>query len=156
MSSTPAGPAPSPSSTSDAAVLELAGELRGAIAVASRRIRAERGSAALSDPQYSALMWLSKHGSLTPGQLAELERIQPPAMTRTVGCLVERGLVRKDDHPTDGRAVVVSLTQAGVEEVAETRHRRLVWLAARLETLTPDEKALLVEAAALLRRIATS
>ena len=77
-------------------------------------------------------------------------------MTRTVNGLVELGLVAKAEHPTDGRQVVVSLTDAGVAEVDETRRRRDAWLADRLDTMTPDERTLLVDAAELLRRIAAS
>ena len=135
---------------------DLAGELRIAIGRASRRIRAERGEAGLTDPQFTVLAWLTKEGPLTPGQLAERERIQPPSMTRTVNSLVELGLVAKAEHPTDGRQVVVSLTVAGVAEVDETRRRRDTWLADRLRHMTPDERTLLVDAAELLRRIAAS
>ena len=135
---------------------DLAGELRIAIGRASRRIRAERGQAGLTDPQFTVLAWLTKEGPLTPGQLAERERIQPPSMTRTVNGLVELGLVAKAEHPTDGRQVVVSLTDAGVAEVDETRRRRDAWLADRLRQMTKDERTLLVDAAELLRRIAAS
>ena len=135
---------------------DLAGELRIAIGRASRRIRAERGEAGLTDPQFTVLAWLTKEGPLTPGQLAERERIQPPSMTRTVNSLVELGLVGKSEHPTDGRQVVVSLTGAGVAEVDETRRRRDAWLADRLRGMTKDERTLLVDAAELLRRIAAS
>ncbi|MBO3086653.1 MarR family winged helix-turn-helix transcriptional regulator [Cellulomonas fengjieae] len=139
-----------------ASISALAGDLRIAVGRASRRIRAERGAAGLTDPQFTVLAWLTKEGPLTPGQLAERERIQPPSMTRTVNGLVELGLVAKTEHPSDGRQVVVSLTDAGVAEVRETRRRRDAWLAGRLATLTPDERALLVDAAELLRRIAAS
>src|SRR6478752_1912161 len=134
----------------------LAGDLRIAIGRASRRIRAERGAAGLTDPQFTVLAWLTKDGPMSPGQLAERERIQPPSMTRTVNGLAELGLVAKAEHPTDGRQVVVSLTDAGVAEVRETRRRRDTWLADRLRHMTPDERALLVDAAELLRRIAAS
>ncbi|NUU16959.1 MarR family transcriptional regulator [Cellulomonas humilata] len=134
----------------------LAGELRIAVGRASRRIRAERGEAGLTDPQFTVLAWLTKDGPLTPGQLAERERIQPPSMTRTVNGLVELGLVAKSEHPTDGRQVVVTLTGAGVAEVNETRRRRDAWLAERLSKMTKDERALLADAAELLRRIAAS
>ena len=135
---------------------DLAGELRIAIGRASRRIRAERGEAGLTDPQFTVLAWLTKEGPLTPGQLAERERIQPPSMTRTVNSLVDLGLVAKAEHPTDGRQVVVSLTDAGVAEVDETRRRRDAWLADRLRQMTKDERDLLADAAELLRRIAAS
>ncbi|MDM7855465.1 MarR family winged helix-turn-helix transcriptional regulator [Cellulomonas alba] len=134
----------------------LAGELRAAIMLAARRIRSQRGDVGLSDPQYTVLVWLTKRGPMTPGQLADLERIQPPSMTRTVNGLVELGLVAKDEHPTDGRQVVVSLTEAGKAEVRETRRRRDAWLTKQLSTMTPDERATLAEATELLRRIADS
>ena len=69
---------------------------------------------------------------------------------------MELGLVAKAEHPTDGRQVVVSLTDAGVAEVDETRRRRDAWLADRLRQMTQDERALLADAAELLRRIAAS
>src|SRR6478736_76689 len=116
------------------------GDLRIAIGQAARRIRAERGGAGLADPQYTVLLWLNKRGPLTPGQLAELERIQPPSMTRTVNCLADLGLVAKNAHPTDGRAVVVTLTGQGRGEIAETRRRRDTWLEKHLATLTADER----------------
>lgn len=134
----------------------LASELRVAVGRASRRIRAERGQAGLPDNQFSVLLWIEKRGPLTPGQLAELERIQPPSMTRTVSCLADDGLVSKAAHPTDGRAVVVTLTDEGRAEIAETRRRRDTWLAARLETLTADERAHLAAATDILRRLADS
>src|SRR3954452_15298932 len=130
------------------------GDLRIAIGQAARRIRAERGGAGLADPQYTVLLWLNKRGPLTPGQLAELERIQPPSMTRTVNCLADLGLVAKDPHATDGRQVVVTLTDAGRAEVEETRRRRNTWLGAQLEAMTVEERQLLTDATELLRRIA--
>nr|WP_159809416.1 MarR family transcriptional regulator [Cellulomonas citrea] len=124
--------------------------------MASRRVKAERGDAGLPDPQFNVLAMLHAHGAMTPGQLAEAERIQPPSMTRTVNCLVELGLVAKTEHPTDGRQVLVDLTEAGRAEVHETRRRRDAWLTGRLSQLTADERARLGEAVELLRRIAAS
>ncbi|GEL48856.1 MarR family transcriptional regulator [Cellulomonas hominis] len=135
-------------------VEELAGELRVALAKSSRRIRSRRGAADLPDPQFNVLAILLREGPLTPGALADTEHVQPPSMTRTVNALVELGFVRKSEHPTDGRQVVVSLTEPGEAEVRETRRRRDAWLADQLETLTPEERRTLAQAAVLLRRIA--
>ncbi|GIG37967.1 MarR family winged helix-turn-helix transcriptional regulator [Cellulomonas pakistanensis] len=135
-------------------VAELAGELRVALATSTRRIRSRRGGADLPDPQFNVLAILLREGPLSPGALADAEHVQPPSMTRTVNALVELGLVRKSEHPTDGRQVVVSLTDAGEAEVRETRRRRDAWLAAQLAVLTPDERRTLADAAGLLRRIA--
>ncbi|MDR3068849.1 MAG: MarR family transcriptional regulator [Cellulomonas sp.] len=131
-------------------------ELRRALGLAARRVRAERGSADLPDPQFNVLALLAAHGVTTPGRLAELERVRPPSMTRTVACLADRGLVVKEEDPHDGRQVLVALTAAGRAEVAETRRRRDAWLSRRLAEMTPEDRACLARAAGLLRRMAQS
>jgi len=131
-------------------------ELRRALGLAARRVRAERGAADLPDPQFNVLALLAAHGTTTPGRLAELERVQRPSMTRTVACLVDRGLVVKLESPDDGRQVLVALTDAGSAEVTETRRRRDVWLSQRLAEMSADERACLAQAAVLLRRMAQS
>jgi len=133
---------------------DLAGDLRVALAKSTRRIRSRRGAADLPDPQFNVLAILLREGPLSPGALADAEHVQPPSMTRTVNALVQLGFVAKSEHPTDGRQVVVSLTELGEAEVRETRRRRDAWLAGRLATLTEDERRTLAQAADLLRRIA--
>jgi DNA-binding MarR family transcriptional regulator len=137
--------------------LDLAGELRGAVVRFSRRLRRERPDYRdLSLSHLSALGSLDKAGALTPRELALVERVQPPSMTRIVARLEERGLVDRTRHATDGRQVVLALTAAGRELVAESRRAREAWLAGRLGTLTDAERATLREAAALLDRLAGS
>ena len=92
--------------------------------------------------------------SATPKDLATIEKVSAPSMTRTVNALVDLGLVARADDPTDGRQVILSLTPAGRETIKETRRRRHQWFASQLETLTDDERALLVQATALLERVA--
>ncbi len=75
-------------------------------------------------------------------------------MTRAVNTLVALGLVRKEAHATDGRQVVVVLTEAGEREVAETERRRDTWLTRRLSALHPAERQTLASAGELLTRIA--
>lgn len=135
---------------------DLAHELRSALSMATRRIRAERSDVELPDPQFGVLALLHRHGPMTPGQLADAELIQPPPMTRTVNCLAELGLVRKREHPGDRRQVLVELTDAGRAEVETTRARRDAWLSARLHDLTSAERETLADAVDLLRRLAQS
>ena len=134
----------------------LAGELRISLLRASRRLRMERSSTDINDGQYSVLHALAKLGPLTPGALAEREHVQPPHITRTVAALVEAGLVSRGEHPTDKRQVLVTLTDAGEQEVRETRRRRDAWLAQRLKDLTLAERTVLAEATEILRRLATA
>ncbi|NLE72446.1 MAG: MarR family transcriptional regulator [Actinomycetales bacterium] len=132
----------------------LAGDLRVAVTRAVRRIRQERSSEAITDGQYAVLAALANGGPMTPSALADHEHVQPPHMSRTLNALVTAGLVERAEHPTDGRQVVVSITDAGQLEVRETRRRRNEWLAGRLARLTADERRVLAEATVLLRRLA--
>ena len=110
--------------------------------------------AVLSETQLAALSALEVHQAMTPGELAEHEKVQPPSMTRTVAALEERGLVTRLAHPTDGRQVLLELSRNGRALLFEDRKRREAWLARRFELLTDDERALLHAVAPLLERLA--
>ncbi|WP_199422810.1 MarR family transcriptional regulator [Actinotalea solisilvae] len=131
----------------------LAGDLRVSLTHAVRRLRMERSSERITDGQYAVLAALSNRGPMTPTALAEDQHVQPPPMTRTVNALVEAGLVRRDEHPTDRRQVLVHITEAGQAEVRETRRRRNEWLARRLATLDPAEREVLAQASVILRTV---
>ena len=76
-------------------------------------------------------------------------------MASTVAWLAGRGLVERGPHAVDRRLVVVTLTEAGREAVAEDRRRREGWLAGAIERdLTERERRLLAEATLLLARLA--
>jgi DNA-binding MarR family transcriptional regulator len=133
------------------ALLTLASDLRIACQRVSRRVRFE-SSEELAPHLVSALANL-KHGPLTPGELAEIERVAPPSMTRTTNCLVEKGLVDRVDHPTDGRSKVLSLSASGRSSLERIGRARDDWMVHQLEGLTPDEQALLRSATDLLNRV---
>src|SRR5690606_39831098 len=92
-----------------------------------------------------------KDGATTPGAIAEFHGIRPPSATRAVQHLEELGLAVRSEHPTDRRQVLVTVTEAGREEVRETMRRRDAWLARRLAELTPAERELLARATTVLR-----
>ena len=130
----------------------LTSDLRMACMRIARRVRLE-SDALVAPHQFSVLVRLEERPS-TPKDLATIEKVSAPSMTRTVNALVDLGLVARADDPTDGRQVILSLTPAGRETIKETRRRRHQWFASQLETLTDDERALLVQATALLERVA--
>ena len=78
----------------------------------NRRLRQERRSD-LTPNQAAVLGALRRLGSMTPGALAEAERVRPPTMTRIVNSLAEIGYVTRSPHPSDGRQVVVSISDDG-------------------------------------------
>src|ERR1700712_3531955 len=132
----------------------LASELRLSVARLSRRLRAERDPRnPLSVASLSALGILFREGECTVGALAAHERVQPPSMTRTVNCLVEDGYVVRRPNESDGRQVLVDITDQGREILLADRRRRDAWLTQRLRELSPAERALLREAAPLIQQL---
>jgi DNA-binding MarR family transcriptional regulator len=138
----------------------LATALRISVSRLARRMRAQRLASGLdpglSDTQLAALSALERHGMMTPGELAEHEKVQPPSMTRVVAVLEERGLVIRQPHATDRRQVVLTATDQGKELVRQSRRLREAWLAQRLRELTPQERALLRQAAPILEKLSQS
>jgi DNA-binding MarR family transcriptional regulator len=132
---------------------QLAVALRDSMTRFNRRVRRARPVGDLTPGLLSALVSLDLAGALTPRELAEIERVQPPTMTRTVAKLEDRGLVGRTPHPTDGRQVILAATERGRAVLAEHRRARDAWLARRLAALAPEERDLLQRAADLLGRI---
>jgi DNA-binding MarR family transcriptional regulator len=139
----------------------LATAMRISISRLARRLRVERlglggTETVLSDIQLAALSALARHDSMTPGELAEHEKVQPPSMTRVIAVLEERGLVRREPHATDRRQVILTVTDDGRDVVQRVRRRREAWLAQRLQELTPEERQILGAAAPILEKISQS
>jgi DNA-binding MarR family transcriptional regulator len=136
----------------------LATALRISVSRLARRLRVERlapelAEPALSDTQLAALATLERHGAMTPGELAEHEKVQPPSMTRVIAALADWELVTRSPDPTDRRQVILSVTSSGRELVQQIRRRREAWLARRLAELTPQEQAALLAAAPVLEKL---
>lgn len=132
----------------------LARSVRNSVLRLARRMRSERASTDLSLSQLAVLGTLSRRGPLTIGELAAVERVQPPSMTRTVNCLSDLDLVRREPHETDRRQVVIHLSEKAEEVLAEDRKRKDAWLARRMKDLTPEERHLLRQVAPILERLA--
>lgn len=134
----------------------LSADLRLSLMRIVRRLRAEKSDADITDSQYAVLGVLDRHGEMTSAALAGHERVRPPSMTRVVGHLLEAGLVARAAHPDDGRAHLITLTDAGRAAVAETRRRRDEWLCHQLTGLSPEDRATLARAAVLLGELSES
>ena len=133
---------------------QLATQLRDAITRLNRRVRQTRPVGDLTATQLSALTSLELAGALTPRELADTERVQPPTMTKIVAKLEERRLVQRTPHPTDGRQVILATTESGRAVLAQFERARDEWLASRLAELTPEERDALRRAAEILQKVA--
>jgi DNA-binding MarR family transcriptional regulator len=139
----------------------LATALRISVSRLARRLRAQRAAsgmteAVLSETQLAALSALETHHAMTPGELAEHEKVQPPSMTRVIAVLTERELVVKSPHPTDRRQVILTVTDEGRAVVHRVRRRKDAWLAQRLAELTVAERATLRAAVPILEKLSQS
>jgi Transcriptional regulators len=122
----------------------------------SRRVRfSNTGRSTLRPHQVSVLGKLDKN-IRTPRELAELECVSAPSMTRTVNALVEQGFVRRDADPDDGRQVHLQLTPEGRKILSSVRRSRDEWVYSRMADLTEEECAVLREAADILERVVTN
>ena len=131
---------------------DLAVRLRLAIARTARLLRQQAGEE-LSPSQAAALATINRHGPLTPSELATRERIKRPTATRVIARLEESGLVDRTRDPEDGRSSLVAIAPAGRELLDRVRTRKNAYLSRRLRELTPDERATLDRAAAILERL---
>jgi DNA-binding MarR family transcriptional regulator len=133
----------------------LASELRTSVMRLRRRLAGERhpdNDLSLGSMAVLGLLFRYPNG-LTLGQLARAEKVQPPSMTRTVSALEADGYVTRRAHETDGRQMIIALSEQGRATVLADRTRRDAWLAKRLAELTPEERHVLRAAAPLLDRL---
>lgn len=131
---------------------ELAAEIRLLVGRLARRLRQE-GTAGLTPSQLSALASVERLGPLQLGDLARVESVAPPTLTRAVARLEEQGMVRRHADPSDGRAVLVEATGAGRRALRGLRRARTAFLAERLGTLAEDERLIVARAVDLLGRL---
>ncbi|MFF7193138.1 MarR family winged helix-turn-helix transcriptional regulator [Streptomyces sp. NPDC008079] len=132
----------------------IAVDLRVALSPLVRRLRQVKPDGELTFSQISAMVRLDREGPATATELAAGEGIRPQSMCTIIGVLQERGLVVRDPDPSDGRRIVVSLSQAGLDGLHGARAERARRLARAIdEELTPEEQRLLADAIPLLERI---
>jgi DNA-binding MarR family transcriptional regulator len=129
----------------------LASEVRVSVARVARRLRQERPAHDLGLTKMSVLSQLHRLGPMTPKALADREQVQPQSMTRTLATLEERGLVTREQHPTDGRQMIIAITQDGRDLIRFDRQRRDEWLAGVIDAnFSPLERDMLGVAVKLL------
>lgn len=131
----------------------MADRLHSAAIHLLRRLRVEDEALGISAPRLSVLSVLVFAGPRRIGELARMEQVEPPTMTRLVDGLVRDGLAVREPDPDDARAVRVHATPTGVRALRRGRARRVETLRGTLATLSPGELAALGEGVDVLERI---
>jgi DNA-binding MarR family transcriptional regulator len=129
---------------------DLAGRVHSVAIHLLRRLRREDDGLGISAARLSALSVVGFGGTCTLGELAGMEQVRPPTMTRIVAALEADGLVEREVDEKDRRIVRVRATEKGRALLEQGRSRRTGRLAHQLRTLDPISLQTLDQATAVL------
>jgi DNA-binding MarR family transcriptional regulator len=136
-----------------AAQSDLAGELRVAVSRLARRLRTSTGGG-LTSSQLSALFAVEKAGTVRLAELAAIEGVSAPTITRIVDRLEDAGLLTREPDPRDRRCAQVALSAKGRGELRRIRTQRTALLQQRLAKLSTAEREALEAALPVLKALA--
>lgn len=144
-----------PGNVADTSLAETAARLRLALVRTARRLRQEAAAeeTGLTTTSTAALASIERSGPLTPSELAEIERVKRPTVTRTLACLEAAGLVERAPDPDDGRSSLVAVNAAGRAQLRRLRNRKNAYLARRMRDLPAADVETLERAAEILDRM---
>jgi DNA-binding MarR family transcriptional regulator len=132
--------------------LETATRVRLAVTRLSRRLRQESPPGP-TPSMLSALSSIVRRGPFSLRRLAEVERVQPPTMSRIVDSLIAAGFVDRVPDPADGRSAQLQATPTGRSLVRRRARTTDAFLAKRLRGLSDRELQTLQDAAGIFERL---
>jgi DNA-binding MarR family transcriptional regulator len=139
-----------PTSTFEQSVLDL----MQAIGLLVRRTRNESYAGELSMTEAVVMSRLANDGPATTAALARAERMKPQSMGTTITSLEGMGIVRRTPHATDGRQMLIELTEKGILLRNKPREAKQMWLSQAIAELDGEERDTLFKAAGIIKRLA--
>jgi DNA-binding MarR family transcriptional regulator len=112
---------------------QLQGLSNDLVVLSARLVREVRRHAEIPAAATRMLSVLDELGPSTVGTLAGADRVSQPSMTGHVNTLVDKGWVRRDPHPGDARACLVSMTEEGRRQLDDVRRHNAALVAERIE-----------------------
>jgi DNA-binding MarR family transcriptional regulator len=134
-------------------VIAVADRLHSAAIHLLRRVRKQDVATGEGPARLSALSVLVFGGPKTLGELAAMEQVKPPTMSRIVAGLAKSRLIDIAVDPADARRMQISATARGKSILQKGRERRIAYLASQLNRLTGEELKELGDAVEILNRI---
>jgi DNA-binding MarR family transcriptional regulator len=131
----------------------LAGRLHCCAARLVRQTRSQDGNGSLSAARLSALAAAASAGTVSLAELAAIEKVQPPTMSRLVEGLVREELLMRETCSTDRRSVRIRPTPKGAALLDQSGNGQVGQLASRLKGLADSERRALLRGVELLERI---
>jgi DNA-binding MarR family transcriptional regulator len=118
---------------------DLANRLRPVLLKLNRELRREIHSLGVTGGQVGLLVQIKTRPGIGIRELASVERMSVPGMSKFIARLEEAGLVQRAPVAGDQRRVGLSLTAAGHKVLRSVKSKRTAWLAARLHHLEPEQ-----------------
>ena len=118
---------------------EIANRLRPVLLKLNRELRREIHSLGVTGGQVGLLVQIKARPGIGMRELASVERMSVPGMSKFISRLEEAGLVQRAAVAGDQRRVGLSLTAAGHKVLRSVKSKRTAWLAARLRQLDPEQ-----------------
>jgi len=129
-------------------------EFAESIVLLVRRVRAASDDDHdLSLAERSLLGRLNRDGASTTADLARLEHMKPQSMGAIVAGLIDKGLLSRKPHATDGRQFLIDLTPEGVAVRRGIRAAKESWIAQAVASLSPADRKTLFAAGEVMRRM---
>ena len=118
---------------------ELANQLRPVLLKLNRELRREIHSLGVTGGQVGLLVQIKARPGIGMRELASVERMSVPGMSKFIAKLEDAGLVQRAPVAGDQRRVGLSLTRAGQKVLRSVKSKRTAWLADRLRHLEPEQ-----------------
>jgi DNA-binding MarR family transcriptional regulator len=118
---------------------ELANRLRPVLLKLNRELRSEINSLGVTGGQVALHVQIEARPGIGMRELAAVERMSVPGMSKFIARLEEAGLVQRAPVEGDQRRVGLSLTAAGHKVLRSVKSKRTAWLSARLRQLDPEQ-----------------
>jgi DNA-binding MarR family transcriptional regulator len=117
----------------------VANRLRPVLLKLNRELRREIHSLGVTGGQVSLLVQIKYRPGIGMRELAGVERMSVPGMSKFIARLEQAGLVQRAPVEGDQRRVGLSLTPAGDKVLRSVKSRRTAWLSSRLRQLDPAD-----------------
>lgn len=116
------------------------------------RLATQRVSLAIPGAQARLLSTIEDLDEARISELAAVDHCSQPTMTTQVRRLEDAGLTTRATDPNDARAVLVRITDKGIDTLARVRQDRAAAIDPELDRLSAEDRATLAGAVAVLRR----
>ncbi len=127
-----------PSPKADQAAAELMEAMPAIMQFMRTEMRSQR-EPSLSVPQFRVLAFLSRHPNASLSEVADHIGITRASASAMVDRLVQRGLVDRQEDPSERRHIMLKLTLTGSDLLESMRNSTRQTIAGLLNKLTPEE-----------------